>query len=38
MTGAQALVEALASGAEDRPVVVHPLQELNAAGALAKSN
>jgi carbamoyl-phosphate synthase large subunit len=33
MTGAHALVEALASRIEDKPIEVHPLQQLHAVGA-----
>ena len=36
MTGAQALVEALAARADDKPITVHPLQELHAVSASAR--
>jgi carbamoyl-phosphate synthase large subunit len=36
MTGAQALVEALASRLEDKSIAVHPLQELHAVSASAR--
>jgi hypothetical protein len=36
MTGAQALVEALASRIEEKEISVHPLQELHAVSASAR--
>ncbi|HEX3146040.1 MAG TPA: hypothetical protein VHQ64_18850, partial [Pyrinomonadaceae bacterium] len=36
MTGAQALVEALTARAENKPITVHPLQELHAVSASAR--
>jgi carbamoyl-phosphate synthase large subunit len=36
MTGAQALVEALAARVEDKPIAVYPLQELHAISASAR--
>src|SRR5215831_2925139 len=36
MTGALALIEALASRVEDKPIAVHPLQELHAVSAGAR--
>jgi len=36
MTGAQALVEALAARADNQPITVHPLQELHAISASAR--
>ncbi|HYV25573.1 MAG TPA: carbamoyl-phosphate synthase large subunit, partial [Pyrinomonadaceae bacterium] len=36
MTGAQALVEALAARSDNQPITVHPLQELHAVSASAR--